>query len=87
MLPTYPAVLRGGRLEWGAEGAPDLATDQPIPVHVTLLTPTAPAPQAGSAMAAALQSLAEAGGPSGFGDPVEWQRDVRSDRGLPGRTD
>ncbi len=85
MLPTYPAVLRTGRLEWGT-GGPVLPPDDPIPVHVTLLA--APAPDRGPAMAAALAALAalaDAGGPSGFGDPVEWQRESRADRPLPGR--
>lgn len=38
-----------------------------------------------AAPVAALQELAEAGGPAGFGDPVEWQRETRADRPLPGR--
>ena len=39
MLPTYPAILRDGRLEWGSEGGPPVSPDQPIPVHVTVLSP------------------------------------------------
>ncbi len=84
MLPTYPAVLRAGRLEW-SDGGPILPPDDPVPVHVTLLTsPTLP-PASGPAMAAALGALADTGGPSGFGDPVEWQRESRADRPLAGR--
>jgi hypothetical protein len=36
-------------------------------------------------MVAALEGLAASGGPSGIEDPVEWQRDLRTDRALPGR--
>lgn len=83
MLPTYPAILRAGSLEWGEGGPPPLPPGA-VPVHVTLLLPPAPA-AGGPAMAAALAALAAAGGPSGFGEPTEWQREVRAERPLPGR--
>ncbi len=83
MLPTYPAILRDGTLDWGNGGPPPLPPGD-VPVHVTLLVP--PARTAGGpAMAAALEALAAAGGPSDFGDPVEWQREARVERLLPGR--
>lgn len=78
MLPTYPATLRAGTLDWGAGGPPALPSD-PVPVHVTLLTPQVATPR-GPAMAAALEALAAAGGPAGFGDPVGWQRETRADQ-------
>jgi hypothetical protein len=82
VLPTYPAILRAGSLDWG-DDPPDLPPGA-VPVHVTILA--SPAPSAGGpAMAAALAALAAAGGPSGFDDPVEWQRETRAERGLPGR--
>ncbi len=83
MLPTYPAILRAGVLEWEAGGP----TDDPVRVHVTVLAPLAPPPDSGTKMAAALATLAAAGGPSGFNDPVEWQKETRADRSLPGRGD
>ena len=83
MLPTYPATLRAGKLDWGADGPPPLPPGV-VPVYVTLLTPPASA-AGGPAMAAALAALAAAGGPSGFGDPAEWQREARAERPLPGR--
>lgn len=83
MLPTYPAILRDGSLDWGEDGPPPLPPGD-VPVHVTLLAPPSPASD-GSLMAAALEALAVAGGPSGFGDPSEWQRETRADRPLPGR--
>ncbi len=83
MFPTYPAVLRAGKLEWEA-GAP---SDDPVRVHVTVLAPLAQSPDSGAAMANALTALAAAGGPSGFDDPAEWQRQTRADRPLPGRSE
>lgn len=83
MLPTYPAILRAGTLDWGPDGPPPLPPGA-VPVHITLLAQAAPA-AGGPAMAAALAALAEEGGPSRFGDPAEWQRKTRAERPLPGR--
>lgn len=83
VLPTYPAILRDGTLDWGDAGPPPLPPGA-VPVHVTLLVPSASS-AVGPAMAAALDALAAAGGPSGFGDPSDWQREVRAERSLPGR--
>lgn len=87
MLPTYPAILRNGQLEWGQDGAPAISPNQPIPVHVTLLSPASPSCGNGPAMADALAAIAATGGFSGITDPVEWQRESRADRPLPGRTE
>lgn len=86
MLPTYSAVLRGDTLEWTA-GAPDLPAGAAVAVHVTVLAEPTPARKRtdGPAAAAALQALADAGGALSFGDPLEWQREERKDRPLPGR--
>ena len=83
MLPTYPAVLRAGVLEWEAGGP----LDDPVRVYVTVLAPCVPSTSSGSAMSDALAALAAVGGPSGFSDPADWQREIRSDRSLPGRAD
>lgn len=83
MFPTYAAVLRAGRLEWEAGSPPD----DPVRVHVTVLAPLEPPPVSGPSMANALERLAADGGPSGFEDPAEWQRQSRADRPLPGRTE
>ena len=84
MLLTYPATLRDGKLEWGADGPPPLSAVA-VPVHVTILAATPSARGSGAAVAAAMEAFAAAGGPSGFDDPVEWQREQRIDRELPGR--
>ncbi len=83
MLPTYTAILRDGTLDWGDGGPPPLPRGA-VPVHVTLLVPPTSA-TGGPAMAAALEALAAAGGPSEFADPAEWQREARAERSLPGR--
>jgi len=82
VLPTYPAILRAGSLDWGDD--PPALPPGDVPVHVTLLASPAPAAD-GPAMAAALAALAATGGPSGFGEPIEWQREARAERTLPGR--
>lgn len=87
MLPTYPAILRDGHLEWGNEGCPPSLPNQPIPVHVTVLVPEALPPGNGEAMATALGAIAAAGGPAGVDNPVDWQRNSRADPSLPGRTE
>ncbi len=82
MQPTYSAILRDGSLIWD-EGPPDLPPGD-VPVRITLLAPPRRASN-GPAMAAALAAIAALGGPSGIDDPVEWQRETRADRPLPGR--
>lgn len=87
MLPTYPAVLRDGHLEWGNKGAPVVSPNQSIRVQVTVLGSECLPAANGAEMAAALAAIAAADGPTGFGDPVEWQRESRADRKLPGRVE
>ncbi len=57
MLPTYPAILREGTLDWGTNPPPLLSGS--VPVHVTILASPAPMTD-GPAMAAALEALADA---------------------------
>jgi hypothetical protein len=86
MLPTYPAYLRDGRVEWAAETPPSLSSDHPIRVHVTLLEPVSSnGTDRGKRMAAALERLATGTGLSVIADPLAWQREQREDRELPGR--
>jgi hypothetical protein len=87
MLPTYEAVLQGGRIEWTGDAPQPLPPDQRIRVLVTWLdVPAAvPDPERGRRMAAALERLAASGVHEKFGDPLVWQREERRDRPLPGR--
>jgi hypothetical protein len=89
MLTTYRAVLKGNRLEWGAERPPEIAAERAVPVEITVLRDerfsSVRAPDAGERMAAALEKLAGSNAVADIKDPVEWQREARRDRPLPGR--
>jgi hypothetical protein len=88
MRATYRAVLRGNRLEWRDEEPERLSSGHEVDVFVTILEdsePPASTPQRGAAMAAALERFAAAGGPKSFGDPAQWEREMRGDKPLPGR--
>ena len=87
MPTTYKAILTGDRVQWIGD-AP--ATNGAVRVEIELLEPRAAdedASERGAAMAAALQRLADLGGIPEIPDPVEWQREQRKDRRLPGRED
>jgi hypothetical protein len=84
MLPTYPAVIRDGRIEWTGDTPRDLPAGRPVRVYITLLDRPEP-DGSGEALAAALQRIADAGGLPSIPDPVGWQREQREDRPLPGR--
>lgn len=86
MLPTYTAVLTGDRLTWTGDTPVGIA-DTNVPVHVTLLAPPSAPADRGKRMAAALEELAARGGIAGIGDPLAWQREQRSERDLPGRSE
>jgi len=83
-MRTYRALLRGDHLEWLGE-APELQTDAPLSVHVTIVEPVAEAHTRGPAMAALLEKLAVRGTFAAIPDPVRWQRELRQDRALLGR--
>jgi hypothetical protein len=86
MVRTYRALLRGNRLEW-LEEAPEAQTDQPLSVQITILEQRTGAEEVsrGQAMAALLEQLAARGTLSDMADPMNWQRELRQDRPLPGR--
>jgi len=88
MLSTYRAILRGDRLEWRGEEPEGVPRQKGIEVFVTILSEAAlsrPERRRGAAMAAALQRLADAGGLPEMRDALQWERDTRADRSLPGR--
>lgn len=86
MSQTFQAILRGDRVEWLGD-APASTGD----VHVEIIVPGEPAPVADDvearrkALMAAMDALVRSGVAAKFGDPVEWQRETRKDRPLPGR--
>ena len=81
---SYHAVLRGDCLEWSGRG-PDASGPLDVVVTVTNRAEALPPEERRRRAAAALAEIAACGGISGIGDAVEWQRDLRRDRPLPGR--
>ena len=90
MAQTFQAVLTGDQLKWNPSRPATLPRDQPILVNVTVFDATVfddPVSESlsGAAMSAALEQLARLAPFADIDDPVEWQRELRSDRSLPGR--
>jgi hypothetical protein len=85
-MQTYRAILKGNQLEWTDSEPIDLSPEQPVQVTI-LDDPPAQTDTSsqGRRMAHALERLAEADTFSHIKDPVEWQREIRKDRPLPGR--
>jgi hypothetical protein len=85
MPQSYLAILKGDRVEWVGAAPP---TGDAVWVKVRLLPPLSPEDAArGARMLEVLNALAARGGVPEYGDPVEWQREIRKDRPLPGRED
>ena len=82
-METYRAILKGNRLEWTDTGPVDLKPDQPV--EVTILDEPDQSADRRKRMAEALEKLAASDAFSEISDPVEWQREIRKDRPLPGR--
>ena len=83
MSETYRAILKGDQLEWTDVVPSDLASEQPV--EVTILDEPDGLGDRRRRMAEALEKLAAADAFSEIADPVEWQREIRKDRPLPGR--
>jgi hypothetical protein len=84
MMKTYKATLVKDHVLWTAEVP---TGSDPVDVYITLLDSPSQeqAGTGGSAMADALQKIADLGGPQFISDAVTWQRETRADRVLPGR--
>lgn len=82
-MQTYRAILKGNRLEWIDPGPVDLNAEQPV--EVTILDEPDEMASRRKRMAEALEKLAASDAFSEISDPVEWQREIRKDRPLPGR--
>lgn len=83
MLRTYEGILDGNRVQWAGDDVPE--ADRPVRVHITVLEDEAGKKKRGKQMADALAKLADVGAFSEIDSPVEWQREIRNDRPLPGR--
>ena len=85
MPQTFPALLTGDHLQWNPSRPAVFSKDQPIRVNVTFVDDPTTASSLGENMSAALEQLAQLAPFADIDDPVEWQRELRSDRSLPGR--
>ncbi len=86
---TYEAWLRGDTVEWKAD-RPDMPAGEAVLVRVTIDPPEeteAERLSRGRALREALERPAELDPFREIPDSVEWQREIRKDRTLPGRED
>ncbi len=89
MSQTYKAIIRGNQVEW-LNGAPNLDDD----LRVDITIPEQKSSRAGisdeerrRSLLDTLNKLVASGVAEKFGDPIEFQREARKDRPLPGRED
>lgn len=85
MQRIFEAILKGNLLEWANE-VPRQA-DRPVRVYVTLQEErsTLSAEFRRQKIVEILEKFAASNVFAEISDPVEWQRDLRQDRPLPGR--
>ena len=82
-MQSYRAILKGNRIEWTDSEPKNLGTEQPV--EVTIIDEQDQMAERRRLMAEALENLAATDAFSEIPDPVEWQREIRKDRPLPGR--
>lgn len=87
MLNTYRAVLRGQVLEWLDDQPNDSPANRSVSVYVTILdeAPSVVKKHEGRRMAAALGKLARLSSSLHSLDALQWERETRQERTLPGR--
>ncbi len=83
MSQTYDGILKGDHIEWQGKTPPK---NRPMRVQATVMEDETDSSR-GIRMAAVLSKIAEFGAFSDIDDPVQWQREVRRERPLPGRED
>ncbi len=87
MQSIYKAILRGDRIEWEDDVPEQVRTQAALTVFVTIPDqPVEADDKRGLRMAEALERIASNGGVGSITDPLQWQRERRQDRGLPGRS-
>jgi hypothetical protein len=88
MLTTIRAVVRGNRIEWIEDGEHFFPVSQSVEVLITpLQAQAAPLPAERSKRRLdALKKLAAINAFHGIAEPSQWQREMRTERDLPGRT-
>ena len=85
MQRIYEAILKGNHLEWAREVPKQ--SDRPIRVYVTLQEDRSSlsAEFRRERIVEILEKIAASNVFADISDPVEWQRELRQDRPLPGR--
>ena len=80
--------MRGDKLQWQEAAGGVVPTNRPVEVLVTILKGQADEVSVEAKAlrrVAALQKLAAMNALTGIQDPVQWQRELREDRELPGQ--
>jgi len=72
-------------LEWTDPAPTDLNAEQPVEVTIVSSLTDSDVVARGRRMVEILEKLAAMNAFSEISDPVEWQREIRKDRPLPGR--
>ena len=87
MLTTLKAVVHGDRIQWLEASERAFPAEHPVAALITPLEerPAARDEQRVERRLAALRKLASLNAFAGIPDPVNWQRETRNDRELPGR--
>ena len=86
MTNTFPATLTNGVFTWGVNGAPPLPADVTAEVQVVVHTPPPVRDEnAKKRLGELLEQLALRNPFRDIDDPVEYIRELRKDRPLPGR--
>lgn len=87
MLERYKATIHGDKIEWDGDAPDEIRNKDGVGVYVTVIRdrPSGKAPN-GKKAAAILQRIADRGGVQSIKNPVKWQRSIRKDRELPGRS-
>jgi hypothetical protein len=87
MLATYKAILQDDHLRWLDEAPTLPANGAGITVLVTITEPLAATSMSSvqQEVLNILERLAARGTMAELADPLAWQREQRTERGLPGR--
>ena len=85
MLTTYEAVLHGNTIEWRKDVPQQVSSGRTVNVHVTVLEEVSVTEDRGQRMAESLSKLAQSGAFADV-DGQEWEREIREDKPLVGRS-
>ena len=89
MLRTYKAIIRNNCVEWDNDIHEIINSDNPVSVYITILDEPKPDinVERGKCMVSALNKLVKKKAFGDVDDPVEFIREMRQERELPGRQD